>query len=139
MALPERAVIYDSGMLIKLAKGEPRAEFEHGRIVRSGRPIVPGPALSLAWRDSPSLKAQLSRVLRESTVHVAYDEHDYKRIGVMLGRVSPPGRKRPDFVDALVAYTATGHEPAAVMTSDSADILAYLDALPRSRVLVTPV
>lgn len=133
------AVVYDSGMLIGLIKGSAVAMAKHDEIVRDVRPLVPGPVLSQVWRESPSLQAKLSRFLRRCTVHTKYDEGDYKRVGGMLGHVSPPGRKRPDFVDAMVAYTAAGFAPAAVVTSDSVDIIAYLDTLPESRVLVMPV
>jgi hypothetical protein len=133
------AVVYDSGMLIGLIKGSAIATAKHDEIIRDVRPVVPGPVLSQVWRDSPSVQAKLSRFLRRCVIHTGYDEDDYKRVGGMLGRVSPPGRKRPDFVDAVVAYTAAIFAPAAVMTSDSVDVIAYLHTLPTSQVLVSPV
>lgn len=133
------AVVYDSGMLIGLIKGSAVATAKHDEIVRDVRPLVPGPVLSQVWRGSLPLQAKLSRFLRQCAIHTRYDEDDYKRVGGMLGDVSPPGRKRPDFVDAVVAYTAAGFAPAAVVTSDSVDIIAYLDTLSERRVVVMPV
>jgi hypothetical protein len=63
----------------------------------------------------------------------------YKRVGVMLGDVVLSKKKRPDVVDALVALTAARHDPAAVITCDEGDITAYLNTIPRTRVVVIPL
>lgn len=126
-------------MLIGLAKRERIAHAKHEEATRYERPIVPGPVLSQAWRDSPRPQATLSHYLKDCLIHIEYDDDDYRRVGLMLGDRRPSGKKRPDFVDALVAYTAAGQAPAAVMTSDPLDIIAYLDTLPRPRVAVVPV
>jgi hypothetical protein len=134
-----RTIVYDTGMLIGLAKRARIAHAKHEQAMRYERPIVPGPVLSQVWRDSPRLQATLSHYLKDCLIHIEYDEDDYRRVGLMLGDSRPSGKKRPDFVDALVAYTAAGQAPAAVVTSDPLDILTYLDALPRPRVAVIPV
>ncbi|HEY3089086.1 MAG TPA: hypothetical protein VGJ59_13605 [Jatrophihabitantaceae bacterium] len=89
---------------------------------------MPGPVLAQVWRDHPAIKTTLARCLATCHVETKCTEHDYKRIGLMLGDVRPPRKNRPDFVAARVAYT-----------SDPADIVAYLDTLARARVLVVPV
>lgn len=40
-----------------------------------------------------------------------------------------PAKKRPDAVEALVAWTDVKHRSAVVFTSDPADIAAYVDAI----------
>lgn len=126
-------------MLISLANREARAQAEHAHVIRHTKPFVPGPVLAQAWRDRSAAQAVLSRYLRDCHVVTAYSELDYKRVGVMLGNANLPGKKRPDVVDALVAFTVAKHEPAAVLTSDPRDIAAYLDTLPKARAIVIPV
>ncbi|CAM5553745.1 hypothetical protein SATRM34S_04588 [Streptomyces atroolivaceus] len=48
-------VAYDGGMLLALVDQNPRAPAPHKGFVAAGghQPIVPGPALSQAWRTSP--------------------------------------------------------------------------------------
>ncbi len=133
------SVIYDSGMLIGLVKGSSVATATHEEISRVARPIVPGPVLAQVWRDGAHLQAKLSRYLRSCSVRTEYAEADYRNIGVMLGRATSPGKRTPDVIDAVVAYTAARHQPAAVVTSDSTDIIACLSTIPRARVLVVPV
>jgi hypothetical protein len=138
--IPVRAVVYDTGMLIGLANRAARPHAEHRQIIRYARPIVPGPVLSQAWRGgATTTQAVLSRYLRDCLVYTAYSELDYKRVGVLLGDVVLPPKKRPDVIDALVVLTAARHDPAAVVTSDTADIAAYLDALPKARAVLVPV
>jgi hypothetical protein len=132
-------VVYDAGMLIALANRSAVADGKHVEISREVVPVVPGPVLAQVWRDHPAIKTTLSRCLATCHVETKYTERDYKRIGLMLGDVQPPRKKRPDFVCALVAYTAAGRAPAAVLTSDPADIIAYLGTLARAPVLVVPV
>lgn len=57
------------------------------------------------------------------------DLADWRRIGAVLGVADLPAKKRPDAVDALVAWTAVKHRSAVVFTSDPGDIEAYLDAI----------
>ena len=59
----------------------------------------------------------------------APDVTDWQRIGVMLGVAVLPEKKRPDAVDALVAWTAAKHRSAVVFTSDPGDLTAYVDAI----------
>jgi hypothetical protein len=134
-----RPVIYDAGMLIGLANRAARAQAQHEMNVRRARPVVPGPVLAQVWRGGGSAQAVLSRYLRDCQTFTAYSEHDYKRVGMMLGDVSLPARKRPDVIDALVALTAVEHDAIAVLTSDPLDISAYLDTLPKARTVVVPV
>ena len=133
------SAIYDAGMLIGLANRASRAQAEHLAIIRHTRPIVPGPVLSQAWRRHSPAQAILSRYLKDCQVLTDYREQDYKRIGVMLGDAALPAKSRPDVVDALVALTAARNTPASVLTSDPADIAAYLATLRDARVIVVPI
>lgn len=133
------SVIYDTGMLLGLANRSARAHAEHDRIISHTSPIVPGPVLAQAWRRETAAQALLSRCLRHCQIYIGYSERDYKRVGVMLGEVSLSAKKRPDVIDALVAFTAAQHDPAAVLTSDPRDIGAYLDTLPKARTIIVPI
>jgi hypothetical protein len=133
------SIVYDTGMLIGLAKRLRIAHEKHEEITRKARPIVPGPVLAQVWRDGARLQAALSWYLRSCSIRTEYGEDDYRRVGVMVGRAGSPGKKRPDFVDALVTYTAAVNAPAAVLTSDPIGIIAYLHTVPRARVAVVPV
>jgi predicted nucleic acid-binding protein len=132
-------VVYDSGMLIALVGRKSLAQHQHRQIIRHTRPIVPGPVLGQVWRDGPSTRYILGRYLRECSVHTDYTEHDYKRIGVILGDALLPAKKRPDVVDALVVLTAVKHGRTSILTSDPDDIGAYLDTLPKADVRVIGV
>jgi hypothetical protein len=134
-----RPVIYDAGMLIGLANRTARVQAQHELSIRRARPIVPGPVLAQVWRGGGSAQAILSRYLRDCQTFTVYSEHDYKRVGLILGHVSLPARKRPDVIDALVALTAANHDAIAVLTSDPLDISAYLDTMPKARTVVIPV
>ncbi|RZS30332.1 hypothetical protein EV193_11728 [Herbihabitans rhizosphaerae] len=132
------SAVYDAGMLIALAKGDNAAEREHWKACQGLRPIVPGPVLGQVWRGARQ-HSRLSFALRRCDVRTAYSEADYKRVGEMLGEVALGPRKRPDVVDALVAYTAVACEPAIVLTSDPGDIEAYLATLRKARTMLVPV
>ena len=70
---------------------------------------------------------------------VGVDVKDWQRIGNILGSVCLPGKKRPDAVDALVAFLAVRHVSAVVFTSDPDDINAYLAAFGAQDVHVAKV
>ena len=133
------AVVYDCGMLIALAHRDRPAVDHHLRLIRSTAPLVPGPVLAQVWRAGAATRFALSRCLRDCDIVTAYDIQDYRRVGVMLGNVSPPPKKRADVVDALVVLTAAGYGRAAVLTSDPRDIAAYADTLPKASITVVPV
>ncbi|OOC56780.1 MULTISPECIES: hypothetical protein [Nocardiopsis] len=155
--------VYDTGMLIALASGKTKAIQIHRGLGRTPhRPIVPGPVLAQAWRSDPATVYALSRVLKECTVPQARssapalrptrvgqvtcilcstppDTTDWRRIGVLLETADLPPKKRPDAVDALVAWNAAKHLEAVVFTSDPEDISAYLRAIGTDGVHVAPV
>lgn len=155
--------VYDTGMLIALASGKAKAAQLHRGLGRTPhRPIVPGPVLAQAWRSDPATVHALGRVLKECTApqarasapalrptrvgqvtcimcSTAPDTTDWRRIGVLLGSADLPPKKRPDAVDALVAWTAARHGEAVVFSSDPDDIGAYLRAIGTEGVHVVPV
>ncbi|GAA1998942.1 hypothetical protein GCM10009799_27490 [Nocardiopsis rhodophaea] len=148
-----RVPVYDSGMLIALAAHKAKAVQMHRGLVRAPhRPIVPGPVLAQVWRPDPATVHAMSAVLKECTVPQARtspaalrptkagqaqciacvtppDTADWRRIGAVLGMADLPAKKRPDTVDALVAWTAVKHRSAVVFTSDPGDITAYVEAI----------
>lgn len=148
-----RVPVYDTGMLIALAARKAKAVQMHRGLAGSPhRPVVPGPVLAQVWRPDPATVHALSTVLKECTVPqarsspaalrptnagqpeciacaAAPDITDWRRIGAMLGVAVLPVKKRPDAVDALVAWTAAKHRSAVVFTSDPTDIEAYVAAI----------
>ncbi|PZS11600.1 MAG: hypothetical protein DLM55_01245 [Acidimicrobiales bacterium] len=130
------AVVYDAGMLIALTGRKKKAQVEHASIMRRVRPIIPGPVLAQAWRDSPQTRYIVSRYLNDCATYTDYTVQDYKRVGVMLGDALLPAKKHPDVVDALVVLTAAKHGNAVILTSDPYDIRAYAATLPTADIVV---
>lgn len=130
------AVVYDTGMLIGLANRDPLALQHHARVLRSTVPLVPGPVVAQVWRAGAAVQFGLNRYLRDCRIVTEYDLTDYKRIGIMLGNVALPPKKRPDVVDALVVLTAAGHGKAVVISSDPEDIAAYATTLPKAEISI---
>lgn len=64
-------VVYDTGMLMALVSQDRRAHVLHKGFVAAGghRPIVPGPALSQAWRTSPKTAYEWKRILADVVVY----------------------------------------------------------------------
>ncbi|WP_017572917.1 hypothetical protein [Nocardiopsis halotolerans] len=148
-----RVPVYDTGMLIALSARKAKAVQMHLGLARSPhRPVVPGPVLAQVWRPDPATVHAMSALLKECTVPqarsspaalrptcagrvecvacaTAPDVTDWRRIGAILGTAALPAKKRPDAVDALVAWTAVKHRSAVVFTSDPGDVAAYLEAI----------
>ncbi|MBB4934660.1 hypothetical protein F4561_005480 [Lipingzhangella halophila] len=148
-----RIPVYDTGMLIALAARKGKAIEMHRGLGRTPhRPVVPGPVLAQVWRPDPATVHALSTVLKECTVPQAKSSPaalrptsagraecitcatapeitDWRRIGAVMGTADLPAKKRPDAVDALVAWTAVKHRSAVVFTSDPGDITAYVEAI----------
>lgn len=120
--------VYDTGALLAAESGKARIKEIHGRAIRLGPPLVPGPVLTQAWRGGPRA-ARMARLLKDCELLEGYPVATYKRAGRLLGAVSLPKDKAPDAVDALVAMTAAECDAAAVVTSDPDDIAAYVEAL----------
>jgi len=124
-------VVYDAGMLIALAAPHPSAltRVRHSEFCRAGRPVVPAPVVAQAWRAGHA-RAHLARALNDCAVVCCYTEHEWRRIGEMIGRAALSAKKRPDPVDGLVALTAVDVDASIIATSDPADLRAYLDQVP---------
>ncbi|MDT0331901.1 hypothetical protein [Nocardiopsis lambiniae] len=158
-----RTPVYDTGMLIALAARKAKAVQMHRGLTRSPhRPVVPGPVLAQVWRPDPATVHAMGAILKECTVPqarssvpalrptsagqaecivcaTAPDTTDWRRIGAVLGVAVLPAKKRPDAVDALVAWTAVKHRSAVVFTSDPGDITAYVEAIGADDVHVVAV
>ncbi|WP_326736252.1 hypothetical protein [Streptomyces sp. NBC_01022] len=144
-------VVYDTGMLMALVSQDRRAHILHKGFVGAGghQPIVPGPALSQAWRTSPKTAHAWKRLLADVVVHPGARTRfpqeqaprclpctggmtieDWQTIGDMIGAAALPPRKRPDPVDALAVFVAAAHGGGVVLTPDTDDIEAYAATLP---------
>ncbi|WP_282698353.1 hypothetical protein [Streptomyces sp. CC208A] len=139
-------VVYDTGMLIALIGQDRRAHTLHKGFVSAGGhvPVVPGPALSQAWRTSPKTAYAWKRLLAEVFVHPGARTHrpgdlppsclpcgtglgvsGWQTLGDMIGAAALPPKKRPDPVDALAVLIAAVHGGGSVITSDPEGIEAY--------------
>jgi hypothetical protein len=148
-----RTVVYDSGMLVALLRGNRAAVVLHDALrAAAHRPIVVGPVLAQCWRPDPKTVRAFSQYLKDCTVPQARGTappvrgragatsgcvacartsslDSYKRAGAMLGMAALPAKKRPDAVDALVVVSAALHGPAQILTSDPDELLAYAETL----------
>lgn len=158
-----RTVVYDTGMLLALLSSKRAALVLHYSLrAAPHRPIVIGPVLTQSWRPDPKTVHAFSQLLKDCTVPQArgasppnrgtaatkvgcvacaktFTLDSYKRAGAMLGPAILPGKKQPDAVDALVVTAAALHAPAQVLTSDPADIAAYIATLDRADITVERV
>ena len=158
-----RTVVYDSGMLIALLRGQGAAVVLHHALrAAAHRPIVIRPVLAQCWRPDPKTIHAFSQYLKDCTVPQARDSatpvrstddiaggcvacartaslDTYKRAGAMLGKALLPPKKRPDAVDALVVVTAALHGPAQILTSDPEDIRAYTATLDHADVITEAI
>jgi hypothetical protein len=159
----ERVVYYDAGMLIALLDKDLRARAAHEALKSSPhRPIITGPILAQVWRDGPATAHALAGIVGDCTIlqakddispirglergvigclpcHRVYRRADFQRAGRMLGKAHLPPRKWPDAVDALVMVAAAWHSPSLVLTSDSADLLAYRAVLDTRQIEIVSV
>ncbi|WP_344596036.1 hypothetical protein [Actinomadura vinacea] len=97
--------------------------LHHGLRRAPHRPVIIGPVLAQAWRPDPKTVHAFSGYLKDCTVPQARGSaapmqgratanvgcvacaktttlDSYKRAGAMLAKAVPPGKKRPDAVDA---------------------------------------
>ncbi|WP_406494252.1 hypothetical protein OG936_11070 [Streptomyces sp. NBC_00846] len=153
-------VVYDTGMLMALVSQDRRAHILHKGFIAAGghQPIVPGPALSQAWRTSPKTAYAWKRLLADVVVYPAAGARypadlaprclpcaggmaieGWKTIGGMIGAAALPPKKRPDPVDALAVLVAAVHGGGSVLTSDTDDIEAYAATLPEANVSAVAV
>lgn len=155
-----RTVVYDAGMLLAMLSGDAVAlTVHHGLRTAPHRPVIPGPVLAQAWRPDPKTVHAFSGYLKDCTVPHARGAaapmrgkaaasvgcvacaktatlDSYKRAGAMLAKAVPPGKKRPDAVDALVVVTAGLHVPAQILTSDPDDLAAYAATLEHADITI---
>lgn len=158
-----RTVVYDSGMLIALLRGEPAAlVLHHALRAAAHRPVVIGPVLAQCWRPDPKTVHAFSRYLTDCAVPFAraaappvrggrsavtacvacaktLSLDSYKRAGTMLGKASLPPKKSPDAVDALVVVVAALHVPAQILTNDPDDMRAYVSTLDRADIAIEKI
>ena len=161
--MTESVAIYDTGMLLALIRRQSLALALHERARQPRhRPVVPGPVLAQAWRPDRATAHALSVLVQECTVPQARsapaalrtedpgrnlcfacssgpDLSDWRRIGHALATAALPKKKRPDVVDASVAFAAARHGSAVIFTSDPEDLAAYLTALDARGVHLAPV
>jgi hypothetical protein len=158
-----RTVVYDTGMLLAMLSGDAVAlTLHHGLRSAPHRPIIIGPVLAQAWRPDPKTVHAFSGYLKDCTVPqtrgAAPPMHGrsaesadcvacaktttldtYQRAGAMLAKAMPPGKKRPDAVDALVVVSAALHVPSQILTSDPGDLAAYTATLDHADIVIVRI
>ena len=111
---------FDSGLLIRLDRGDPRAWAWLKRATERGEPpMVCSVAVAESWRDGRT-QARLARLLRACDVE-AVDEPLAKLAGEALAAVPAAG-----VADALIAATAA-RAGTTLVTEDHDDMRALAD------------
>lgn len=110
-----RSVLYDAGALVAAERNNVRFAALHRGWLRAGLiPFVPPAVLAQVWRSSRQV--QLSRVITGCRPHVM-DFDQARAVGQLLAAAGTL-----DVVDAAVVIAAGQLRPAAVVTSDRADL-----------------
>lgn len=113
-------IVLDTGALIGLEKGKPRAiGLLEEAARRKTRIVVPATVLAQAWRHDPR-QHPIRRLLKTDTVIVAaLDEPAAVAVGAVLAATGTA-----DVVDAHVIVTARTLRADRVVTSDPDDLTA---------------
>ena len=107
--------VYDTAVLIAADRNEKRTWIDHSnRLDEGSLVLVPAPVVAQVSRSARQV--QLRRFLVGCTI-VPFGEQDAHEAGQLL-RVA----RTSDIVDASVVTLAIRHIPAAIVTSDKADI-----------------
>jgi len=111
-------IVLDSGALIGLEKGNPKAIAIVGRALsRENEIMVPATVLAQCWRND-SRQHAVARLLKSRTVRVVdLTEAHARAVGVLLGSTGSA-----DVVDAHVVVLARALRATLVVTSDPDDL-----------------
>jgi predicted nucleic acid-binding protein len=123
-------VVLDSGAVIALAAGKPRARARlEEALERRAAVVIPAVVLSETTRGS-ARDAPVDRLVRNVEEVPPATEATARLAGRLLGSA-----RRDDIVDALVVAEAATRSPTVILTADTKDLLALAAGLPGVRVL----
>jgi rRNA-processing protein FCF1 len=116
------AVVFDSGALIALERGDARIRALLREAMNTGvRTVIPAGVLAQVW-PAPATQVAIGALSRASTTTVVpLDQVLAEAVGILCGK-----RKTSDVIDASVVLTAR-REGAPIVTSDIED-LRHLDS-----------
>ena len=123
-------VVLDSGAVIALAAGKPRARARLTEALeRRAAVVIPAVVLAEVTRGS-ALDAPVNRLVKSVEELTPATEATARLAGRLLGSAG-----RDDTVDALVVAEAATGGPAVVLTADTKDLSALAAGLPGVRVV----
>lgn len=122
-------VVLDSGAVIALAAGKPRARAElQEALERRAAVVIPAVVLAEVTRGSPR-DAPVNRLVKAVEEVVPATEATARLAGRLLGSAG-----RDDTVDALVVAEAATGSPTVILTADAKDLSTLAAGLPGVRV-----
>jgi predicted nucleic acid-binding protein len=122
-------VVLDSGAVIALAAGKPRARARLTEALeRRAAVFIPAVVLAEVTRESPR-DAPVNRLVKAVEEVVPATEATARLAGRLLGSAG-----RDDTVDALVVAEAATGSPTVILTADAKDLSTLAAGLPGVRV-----
>jgi predicted nucleic acid-binding protein len=122
-------VVLDSGAVIALAGGKPRARAAlEEALERRAAVVIPAVVLAEVTRGSPR-DAPVNRLVKAVEEVIPATEATARLAGRLLGSAD-----RDDTVDALVVAAAATGIPTVILTADAKDLSALAVGLPGVRV-----
>jgi predicted nucleic acid-binding protein len=122
-------VVLDSGAVIALAAGKPRARARLTEALeRRAAVFIPAVVLAEVTRGSPR-DASINRLVKAVEEVVPATEATARLAGRLLGSAG-----RDDAVDALVVAEAATGSPTVILTADAKDLSTLAAGLPGVRV-----
>ena len=122
-------VVLDSGAVIALAAGKPRARARLTEALeRRAAVFIPTVVLAEVTRGSPR-DASINRLVKAVEEVVPATEATARLAGRLLGSAG-----RDDTVDALVVAEAATGSPTVILTADAKDLSTLAAGLPGVRV-----
>jgi predicted nucleic acid-binding protein len=123
-------VVLDSGAVIALAAGKPRARAKlEEALGRRAAVVIPAVVLAESTRGGPR-DAPVNRLVKGVEEVTAATEATSRLAGRLLGSTG-----RDDTVDALVVAEAATSGPTVILTADAKDLSALAAGLPWVRIL----
>ena len=123
-------VVLDSGAVIALAAGKPRARAKlEEALGRRAAVVIPAVVLAETTRGGPRDGA-VNRLVKGVEEVTAATEATSRLAGRLLGSTD-----RDDTVDALVVAEAATSRPTVILTADAKDLSTLAAGLPWVRIL----
>jgi predicted nucleic acid-binding protein len=123
-------VVLDSGAVIALAAGKPRARAKlEEALGRGAAVVIPAVVLAETTRGGPR-DAPVNRLVKGVEEVTAATEATSRLAGRLLGSTG-----RDDTVDAIVVAEAATTRPTVILTADAKDLSTLAAGLPWIRIL----